>query len=258
MNPFQTHGAVSWCEHLSPDPEAALKFYGQLLGWTHYSMEMEMGGTYYVALQGKTNVAGFMERPHEDIPPCWSYYVTVNDIKGLVETHKPELFVPITDTPMGPFCGLMDEQGGMIHAIQYAAPEKESEGVTDFVSAFTSHGVFSWFELRTTDSAAAAEHYGKLFGWNVKPMEDAVAPYQVISVGEVGIGGISEYVPEGAPPYWHGYITVDDVDRRAASAESLGGRLLGEPFDLPGVGRMIHILDPDGATVTLVKYVDFT
>jgi len=34
MNPFQTHGAISWHEYLAADVPSALKFYTELLGWT--------------------------------------------------------------------------------------------------------------------------------------------------------------------------------------------------------------------------------
>jgi predicted enzyme related to lactoylglutathione lyase len=33
-DPFKTHGAFSWCELMTPDPEAAKRFYGTLFGWT--------------------------------------------------------------------------------------------------------------------------------------------------------------------------------------------------------------------------------
>ena len=260
MNPFLTHGAISWSEYLAIDPTASLDFYGKLLGWHHYSMPMEMegGGTYHVATADGTNAAGFMKRPHENIPPCWSFYVTVRDVHALVETHSPQLCVPVTNTPMGPFCGMLDPQGAVLYAIQYATPEKESSGVTDFVSVFSRHGLFSWFELHTPDGAAAAEYYGKLFGWSFEDKETPFGLYRYIKVGEVGIGGITEFLPKGAPPYWHGFITVDNVDERIALAASLNATVNAPPFDLPGVGRMAHIQDANGVPLSLITYADMT
>ncbi len=260
MNPFVTHGAISWSEYLAIDPTVSLEFYAKLLGWQHYSvpMEMEGGGTYYVATADRTNAAGCMKRPHEDIPPCWGFYVTVRNVRALVEEHKPQLLIPVTDTPMGPFCGIMDPQGAVLYAIQFVAPKEESEGVTDFVSTFRRHGLFSWFELNTTDGAAAAAFYGELFGWTFQETSTPYGIYRQINVGEVGIGGIAEFLPENAPPHWRGYITVDNVDDRIATATSHGATVLAPPFDLPGVGRLAHIQDPNGAPLSLIKYEDMT
>ncbi len=36
------------------------------------------------------------------------------------------------------------------------------------MDAFKTHGAFSWSELMTSDPPAAAEFYGKLFGWSIK------------------------------------------------------------------------------------------
>ncbi len=256
MNPFFTHGAVSWSEYLASDPAESTDFYRKLLGWRYTSMPMEMdgGGTYHVALVGDTNVSGLMKRPHSSIPPCWGFYVTVQDIHALVAEHSPQLFVPITNTPMGPFCGIQDPQGGMLHAIQYANPEAETQGVIDFASAFSRHGLFSWFELHTGDGAAAAEYYCNLFGWTIQEKTIPFGIYRMIMVGEVAIGGIAEFLPENTPPYWHGFITVDNVDDRTTLAATLGAVVNTPAFDLPGVGRMAHIQDPSGAPLTLITY----
>ena len=50
------------------------------------------------------------------------------------------------------------------------------------MEVFKTHGAISWSELTTTDPAAAAEFYGKLFGWNVKPPEAAMGGYRVVNV----------------------------------------------------------------------------
>jgi len=42
-DPFKTYGAFSWCELMTPDPEAAKRFYGTLFGWTLEDMDMGWG-----------------------------------------------------------------------------------------------------------------------------------------------------------------------------------------------------------------------
>lgn len=125
------------------------------------------------------------------------------------------------------------------------------------MEVFKTHGAFSWQELITPNPQAAAEFYGTLFGWSVKTMDMGTGPYHVISVGETGIGGIMS-PPPGAPampPAWCGYVTVNNVDETIAKATSLGGKVLVPPMDIPTVGRMAVIQDPQGAVLNVITYV---
>ncbi|MBA4178014.1 MAG: VOC family protein [Leptothrix sp. (in: Bacteria)] len=125
------------------------------------------------------------------------------------------------------------------------------------MDVYKTHGAFSWSELMTTDPAAAAQFYGKLFGWTVKDMGPQMQHYQVVNVGESGVGGIMG-LPEGAPPeawpQWGCYVTVDDVEATLAKCAELGGATLVPPMDVPGVGRMAVLRDPQGAMLSVIAY----
>ena len=41
------------------------------------------------------------------------------------------------------------------------------------------------------------------------------------------------------------------MDATVKTSESLGGRTMAEPFDVPGVGRMAMVMDPTGAMFSL-------
>jgi predicted enzyme related to lactoylglutathione lyase len=60
---------------------------------------------------------------------------------------------------------------------------------------------------------------------------------------------------ENVPPHWAVYIAVDDVDARLAKCQELGANLLHGPMDIPTVGRMALVQDPQGATFWLFKSV---
>jgi predicted enzyme related to lactoylglutathione lyase len=49
-------------------------------------------------------------------------------------------------------------------------------------------------------------------------------------------------------------VTVDDVDATPAKAESLGGKTVMPPMDVPGVGRVAVPQDPQGAVLCVIKY----
>ena len=124
------------------------------------------------------------------------------------------------------------------------------------MDVYKTPGAFSWSELMTTDPAAAAQFYGALFGWTVKDMDMGTGPYRVANVGDTGVAGIMGMPPGAAPmpPAWGCYVTVDDVDATLAKAESLGGKTVMPPMDVPGVGRMAVLQDPQGAVLSIIKY----
>lgn len=124
------------------------------------------------------------------------------------------------------------------------------------MDAMRTPGAFSWSELTTTDPAAAATFYGSLFGWTIKDMGEAMGHYRVAHVGEAGVGGIMG-MPPGAPampPHWGCYVTVADVEQTLAKASELGGKVCVAPMDIPGVGRMAVLQDPQGAMLSVIAY----
>jgi len=124
------------------------------------------------------------------------------------------------------------------------------------MDVYKTHGAFSWSELMTSDPAAAAAFYGELFGWVARDMGEAMGGYRVVNVGDTGIGGIMG-MPPGAPPmppHWGCYVTVDNLDATLAKCTGLGGKTLMPPMDVPNVGRMAVIQDPQGATISVMQY----
>jgi len=124
------------------------------------------------------------------------------------------------------------------------------------MDVYKTHGAFSWSELMTTDPQAAAAFYGALFGWTVQTMDMGTGPYHVVKVGETSVAGIMGMPPDAPPmpPAWGGYVTVDDVDATLEKCSALGGKVLVPPMDVPTVGRMAVIQDPQGATISVIAY----
>lgn len=120
-----------------------------------------------------------------------------------------------------------------------------------------THGAFSWYELMTTDPKAAVAFYGQLFGWTSKDMDMGTGPYHVQNLGETSVAGIMGMPPDGPagmPPMWGCYVTVSSVEQTCALCEKLGGKICMPAMDIPGVGRMAVIQDPQGATLNIMAY----
>lgn len=123
---------------------------------------------------------------------------------------------------------------------------------------YKTHGMFSWNELMTNDTDSAKEFYEELLDWRFEEarMEDGTT-YHVAVVGDKQVGGIYQRpgnLPEAIPAHWRSYVTVDDVDECAEMAGAMGGTVLLNPTDLPGVGRFCIIQDPQGAVLNLITY----
>jgi hypothetical protein len=117
-------------------------------------------------------------------------------------------------------------------------------------------GAFSWFELMTTDVAAAKQFYTQLFGWTTEEMPMETGSYNTITVDGEQVAGIIGTPPEaeGTPPMWSLYVTVDDVDATVKQAVELGGKIIVEPRDIPQAGRFSVIEDPQGAVFQIMSY----
>lgn len=119
-------------------------------------------------------------------------------------------------------------------------------------------GTVLWTELMTSDIASAKDFYTKTAGWTFREVDMGVGPYHVGSVGEEMVAGIMG-MPEGmeaATPFWISYIGVRDVDKATRDAQVAGAYILQAPFDVPGVGRMVVLQDPQGAQIAFMTPSD--
>ena len=125
------------------------------------------------------------------------------------------------------------------------------------------HGEFIWYELLTDDSDAAAEFYTAVLSWQVTDSGQAGMAYRTLQAQdrEYGdshdVGGLMQLTAEmrkgGARPIWLGYIGVDDVDQALANILGAGGHVQMPAKDIPNVGRMAMVTDPQGTPFYVMK-----
>ncbi len=113
-------------------------------------------------------------------------------------------------------------------------------------------GKFAWFEHVSSDARKAQAFFGEVFGWTVEPFPMGTSAYEMISAGGTAIGG---YPPlaDDRPPHWISYVSVEDVDATAKAVAANGGRVVAPPADVPGVGRMARVADPQGAGLCVFR-----
>src|SRR5689334_3250718 len=106
---------------------------------------------------------------------------------------------------------------------------------------------FVWYELVTSDVDAALAFYGRLLGWESQEFPGGDHRYVIISAKGKGVGGAMA-LPEGmSQPFWLGYIGTEDIETAVGKFSAAGGKLHRGPWDIPDVGRLALISDPQGA-----------
>jgi predicted enzyme related to lactoylglutathione lyase len=121
------------------------------------------------------------------------------------------------------------------------------------------HGIPIWYELMTKDPLAARLFYNAVIGWEIDESVPAGSSmdYRMISAKDGLVGGVFKLTDDmcknGAAPCWMMYIGVDDVDAIVAAVTAAGGSVQMPAFDIPNVGRIAMISDPQGAPLYVMR-----
>ncbi|MEX3009119.1 VOC family protein [Hoeflea sp. TYP-13] len=114
-----------------------------------------------------------------------------------------------------------------------------------------SHGQIWWNELTTRNAGRAMEFYGNAFDWTFDAMPTETGDtYWLCKSGDDVVAGIltmQEPYFDDIPDHWFTYFAVDDIDIRIEEALAAGGTLRRPAFEVPGIGRIAIVADPNGA-----------
>jgi predicted enzyme related to lactoylglutathione lyase len=110
-------------------------------------------------------------------------------------------------------------------------------------------GRFAWFELGTTDHAAAFDFYRDLFGWAALDSVD-MGPggkYQLFGAADRPVGGMYNRMAEQpGPPAWLSYVHVEDIHDATRRIGEAGGQVVVGPMEVPGGDWITVGIDPQG------------
>lgn len=247
-----TQGTPSYVELQTPDQQAAKAFYGALFGWEIEDVPLGDGGDVYLAA-GKEGdaVAGIAGQMPElaGHPAFWGVYLTVDDVDataakvadagGKVEAE------PFDVMDLGRMAAIQDPTGARVNLWQ--------AGQTIGTVRANEPGTPIWNELVTPDLETATKFYSDVLGVEWQAMDMEGGQYTTLVSGGRPVGGAMPPQMEGIPPHWNVYFNVESADETVAQAESLGGKVVAPAFDVPGVGRMAVLSDPQGAMFNLMQ-----
>src|SRR4051794_29492101 len=239
-----TVGKFVWHEQVSSDPEQAQAFYTQLFGW---QTEVFQPGEadYTMISSGGQMHGGFGKAMEGAPPPHWLSHVRVDNVDETVEKAKGAggrlAAGPFEMGEVGRMAVIADPQGAYISVYR---PEGEGP---------VPEGVFVWDELGTSDADGAQRFYEQVFGWTTSDMGEEYGGYRIFNRGGTGAPGGMTLPDPSVPPPWQPYVAVGDPDATTAEAKELGGSVLAEPMDVPKVGRIAVLSDPQGAVFGIIK-----
>lgn len=257
-------GQFIWYELMTPDPDAAARFYGAVVGWTiaAHSDPAAPGGVDYrmIVRSDGGNAGGALRLGAEMIAggarPGWLAYLYVDDVDAAVAAIAADggtVLMEPHGLPVGRMAMVADPQGAPFYVMKPVPPEGKEAAGSDVFSVTEAQHV-RWNELSTTDPDAAIAFYQKHFGWGQEGEMDMgeMGAYRFIQHGATGIGAVMPMTPETPAPAWHFYIGVDDIDRAVGAVAGAGGKLLHDPMEIPGGEFAVSGIDPQGAAFGLV------
>jgi len=249
-------GTFCWPELSTTDVPAAKKFYSTLFGWEPDDMPIPQGGLYTMLKLGSQDVGAMCTIQEAQrtagVPPHWMSYVAVTNAdetaRKAASLGGSVIMQPFDVMDAGRMAVIQDPTGAIFSIWQ----AKAHPGAT----RINELGALVWTELYTRDPEKASAFYAALFGWRPKPW-DGPTPYTVFNfAGEDRMAAGMLLMPEemkGVPPHWLPYFQVEDTDKFVARARELGGNVIAPPMDIPKVGRLAIIGDPQGAAFAVIK-----
>lgn len=248
------HGDFIWYELITKDTEAALRFYGEVVGWTATPFgDNSVGGAYLVWHADGIPVGGLTSLPADagEMPPAWFGYVAVNDVDAIVSAMEADgattMMAPMSMPGVGRMALVADPQGVPIYVMRGESQESSTAFSSDI------EGRCAWNELATDDPDAAMAFHFKHFGWTKGdpiPMGEA-GVYQLFNQGESAIGAIMRRSPQ-APSCWSYYFRVPSIAAAKERVETAGGTVIVGPMEVPGGDEILVCTDPQGAMFCLV------
>src|SRR5690349_17334590 len=165
-------GVPCWVERLTPDVEAAKRFYGAIFGWECVGpgpMPGDPPGEYYVARVRGRDVAGTGTEPAgaTAAAPAWTTRIAVNSADDAAASAQAAggqvLAEPFDVAPAGRMAVLQDSCGAVFGVWQ--AGQRQGAQLVNEPSAWAMS------LLTTGDPDSARAFYGQVFGWVAEPFD---------------------------------------------------------------------------------------
>jgi len=248
-------GKAIFAELVTPDINAAKRFYGGVFGWQF--VDVPGGNSVYAeAYDDGAPVGGIVQRA---VPagghgqPAWLNFFAVADVDAAVRTATQAggrvLVAPHDLADRGREAVLADAQGAVFAVL--------ASGSGDPPDVLVAPGDFIWRSLITKDPAAAGNFYKSLFGYELFTLPASPGETHMLFATENYARASDNSMPVARPdmrPHWLAFVRVDGVLKTLEKVRALGGKILVEPrVDRHG-GLIAVVADPLGAPFGLMEW----
>jgi len=122
------------------------------------------------------------------------------------------------------------------------------------------------FEMPAEDRKRVADFYTNVFGWRTQQFGEDMGNYVLATTtdsnengrpkkpGAIN-GGFFQKTDDKPAQYPSVVIAVEDIREHMMNVEKSGGKVLGEPMDIPGVGLYVSFFDTEGNRVGMIEPV---
>jgi uncharacterized protein len=120
------------------------------------------------------------------------------------------------------------------------------------------------FELPASDRVRMADFYTGVFGWQAQLLGEDMGNYVTVATapadekgrpttpGAIN-GGLYPVKPGDPAQYPSIVIAVDDIKESSEKVNKSGGKILGEPMEIPGIGIYVSFTDTEGNRLSLLQ-----
>ncbi len=238
-----------------------MAFYSHIFGWRFDETLSDQNGidVYAFAKIEAGNPAAVSQQSDKyvesGVRPNWDVWVMVDDIIDVV-LRVDDLGGAVIQsiTKIGEYgisAVVSDPTGGIVNFW---------EAIRSGPTVLREHGAMQWCELMSTNPESAATFYRSLLDVTTNAMQMPDGSYNYIINTQDGpvfsisaLDGLSdELIARAGGTIWVTYFNVEDVDAAIDRAVKHGAELPDPPWDVPGIGRMAWLYDPQGALLGLI------
>lgn len=255
-------GSFIWYELMTPDPDAAGKFYGAVLGWKITPPQVPAGEKdYRMILRSDGGSAGGVlrlspEMQHHGARPIWLGYLHVRDVDTAardIVADGGKVLLPRMDLPVGKIAMVADPMGTPFYVMDPLPPPGQPDAKSDVFDVAAPQRV-RWNELLSADLARAKAFYAKHFGFvsNESMPMGPMGDYCFFDHHGVRVGAVMQKPPSSPTSNWVFYFGVPSVAWAKQAIEAAGGQVIHGPAEVPGRLWTLMAEDPAGAAFGVV------
>ena len=120
------------------------------------------------------------------------------------------------------------------------------------------------FEMPYDDRQRMAKFYASAFGWQTQMLGEEMGNYVVATTTETEMGRGPKkpgainggfYPRKRDLPAQHPsvVVAVEDIKRAMGRVRDAGGKVLGEPVEIPNIGQYVSFTDTEGNRVSMLQ-----